>query len=86
MHDVHLVPLVVIDSAEQLTASERTDSYRERTTSEFFSKADKLRLVEFFGPMDGKTPRRTTQYVRQHGDFGRVGPEVRMQVLHASGF
>ena len=81
VHDVHLRPLGGVDPAIHLAAPERADGHDEGGTLRLFGQADELSLVELLRPVHRKAVGRTAEAKGQHRHFGRIGPEVRVQVV-----
>ena len=83
MDHLHLGPMLVLHQAVKLASAIRADGHDECTTPDLLCQTDELHLVEFLRAVDGEAPRRPAQRMHQHRDFGRIGAEMRMQMLDA---
>jgi hypothetical protein len=67
--------------AAELAASEGADRHREGGAARLFAEAERGRRVELLGAVRGEAVARAAERVDQHRDGGRVGAEMRVQML-----
>ncbi|MNC48685.1 hypothetical protein D3C75_978160 [compost metagenome] len=70
MHHLDLGPVLMRHPAKQLAAPVGADRRDERSAPDFFAQIQKLRFVELFRAMHGKTVSGPTEYVGQHHHLG----------------
>ena len=75
--------MLVVYEAVELAAPVGADRHHERAAPHLLRQADRRRLVEFLRPVDGEAPGRAAEHMHQHRHLGRIGAEMRMQVLDA---
>ncbi len=82
-HDMQARPVGGIGPAHQLAAAKAGNGDREGRMARLHPQRQRAGGVEFLGAMHGEAVGDARQHARQHGDRGRVGAEVRVDVLHA---
>ena len=83
MNDLHLGPMLVFYQAVKLAPAVGADRHDKGTAPDLLCQANGLHIVVFLRPVDGEAPPWPAQRMHQHRDLGRVGAEVRMQMLDA---
>ena len=85
VHDLDLGPVGGRQPAQQLAATERADGDDEGRAPALLAEAERAGAVELLGAVDGEAVRRAAELARQHRHLGRIGAEVRMQVIDPGG-
>ena len=83
MNQMDFRPVLMANAAKQLTAPVRTDCNGECAAPDFLREIEERLAVEFGRAMNGDAPGWSSQDVSQHGNFGRISTEVRVNMIDA---